>query len=139
PLGAFLSGGIDSGSVVASMALQSAAPVKTFSIGFEETAFNELDDARQVATKYRTEHHEIMVRPNSVDLVPLMVHHFDEPFGDSSAIPTYLVSQFAAQHVKVALSGDGGDELFAGYESFAAMERLKKADRLPQSARRMLS
>src|SRR6185437_13116309 len=131
PLGAFLSGGIDSGSVVASMALQSAAPVKTFSIGFEETAFNELDDARQVATKYRTEHHEIMVRPNSVDLVPLMVHHFDEPFGDSSAIPTYLVSEFAAQHVKVALSGDGGDELFAGYDRFQAIQRMQFMDRVP--------
>jgi len=139
PLGAFLSGGIDSGSVVASMALQSAAPVKTFSIGFEETAFNELDDARQVATKYRTEHHEIMVRPNSVDLVAHLVHHFDEPFGDSSAIPTYLVSQFAAQHVKVALSGDGGDELFGGYESFWAIDGMRGLDHTPQWARRALS
>lgn len=139
PLGAFLSGGIDSGSVVASMALQSAAPVKTFSIGFEEAAFNELDDARQVATKYRTEHHEIMVRPNSVDLVPRLVHHFDEPFGDSSAIPTYLVSQFAAQHVKVALSGDGGDELFGGYESFWAIDGMRGLDHTPQLLRRALA
>ena len=139
PLGAFLSGGIDSGSVVASMASQSDAPVKTFSIGFEENEYNELPAARLVAQRYGTEHHEIVLRPDSAALISRLAGDFDEPFGDSSAIPTFLVSQFAAQHVKVALTGDGGDELFAGYESFAAMERLKKADRLPQSARRMLS
>jgi asparagine synthase (glutamine-hydrolysing) len=139
PLGAFLSGGIDSGSVVASMSMQSKAPVKTFSIGFEEAAFNELDDARQVARMYKTEHHEIIVRPDSVDLILLLARHFDEPFGDSSAIPTYLVSEFAARHVKVALSGDGGDELFAGYESFWAIDRLRGLDRTPQLARRALA
>ena len=100
------------------MALQSSEPVKTFSIGFEEPGFNELSLAAAVARKNRTEHHEMIVRPDSVDLVSKLVRHFDEPFGDSSAIPTYLVSEFAAQHVKVALTGDGGDELFAGYESF---------------------
>ncbi|MGH9611571.1 MAG: asparagine synthase (glutamine-hydrolyzing), partial [Bryobacteraceae bacterium] len=126
PLGAFLSGGIDSGSVVASMASQSDAPVKTFSIGFEETEYNELPAARLVAKQYRTEHHEIVLRPDSAALISRLAGDFDEPFGDSSAIPMFLVSQFAAQHVKVALTGDGGDELFAGYESFAAMERLKK-------------
>ena len=88
---------------------------KTFSIGFEEPDFNELPLAALVARKYQTDHHEIIVRPDSVDLVSKLVRHFDEPFGDSSAIPTYLVSEFAAQHVKVALTGDGGDELFAGY------------------------
>ncbi len=139
PLGAFLSGGIDSGSVVASMAMQSKAPVKTFSIGFEEAAFNELDDARRVAEQYKTEHHEILVRPDSVELVSRLVRHFDEPFGDSSAIPTYLVSEFAARHVKVALSGDGGDELFAGYESFWAIDGLRGLDRTPQWARRALA
>ena len=139
PLGAFLSGGIDSSCVVASMALQSPEPVKTFSIGFEEAAYNELSYASLVAKKYKTDHHEILVRPDSTNLVPKLVSHFGEPFGDNSAIPTYLVSEFAVQHVKVALSGDGGDELFAGYESFAAMERLRRYDRVPQALRWLLA
>jgi asparagine synthase (glutamine-hydrolysing) len=131
PVGAFLSGGIDSSSVVASMALQSSQPVKTFSIGFEEPGFNELALAAALARKYGTEHHEMIVRPDSVDLAPKLVRHFDEPFGDSSAIPTYLVSKFAAQYVKVALTGDGGDELFAGYESFREVQRLRLLDYAP--------
>lgn len=131
PLGAFLSGGIDSSSVVASMARQSQDPVKTFSIGFEESAFNELEYARLVAQQYRTDHHEIVVRPNSLELIPKLVHHFDEPFADVSAIPTYIVSEFTARHVKVALTGDGGDELFAGYESFFAIEKQRRLDRVP--------
>ena len=139
PLGAFLSGGIDSSSVVASMAMQSTEPVKTFSIGFEEAAYNELDYARQIAGKYKTEHHEILVRPDSVGLVSRLVRHFDEPFADSSAIPTFLVSEFAARHVKVALSGDGGDELFAGYTRFAAADRLRSMDLVPRPLRSMLS
>jgi asparagine synthase (glutamine-hydrolysing) len=139
PLGAFLSGGIDSSSVVASMAMQTKEPVKTFSIGFEEPDFNELPLAALVARKYKTEHHEIIVRPNSVDLVSKLVRHFDEPFADSSAIPTYLVSEFAAQHVKVVLTGDGGDELFAGYQSFVDIQSLRRVDRVPLPARRLLS
>lgn len=139
PLGAFLSGGIDSSSVVASMARQSSSPVRTFSIGFEEAAYNELAWARMVAEKYGTDHHEIVVKPDSVSLVEKLIGHFDEPFADSSAIPTYIVSEFAARHVKVALSGDGGDELFAGYESFRIVQRLRRWDRLPQFSRRMLS
>jgi asparagine synthase (glutamine-hydrolysing) len=139
PLGAFLSGGIDSSAVVASMALQSSVPVKTFSIGFEEAAFNELSYAALLAKKYGTDHHEIMVRPDSVALVEKLVHHFDEPFADSSAIPTYIVSEFAAKHVKVALSGDGGDELFGGYESFQIVQKLRRWDAVPQFARRILS
>jgi asparagine synthase (glutamine-hydrolysing) len=139
PLGAFLSGGLDSSSVVASMSLQSPAPVKTFSIGFHEAEYNELPAARMVAERYGTEHHEILVSPDSVDLVSRLVRHFDEPFGDSSAIPTYLVSEFAARHVKVALTGDGGDELFAGYESFFAIDRLRRFDRVPLWSRRLLS
>src|SRR5271154_4948523 len=131
PVGAFLSGGIDSTSVVASVALQSPQPIKTFSIGFEEAEFNELSLAAALANKYRTEHHEMIVRPDSVHLVSKLVRHFDEPFGDSSAIPTYLVSEFAAQHVKVALTGDGGDELFAGYESFQDVRRLRLLDHVP--------
>jgi len=139
PLGAFLSGGIDSSSVVASMALQSSDPVRTFSIGFEESAFNELPYAALVARTYRTEHHEIVVRPDSVSLVQKLVDHFGEPFGDSSAIPTYIVSEFAARYVKVALSGDGGDELFGGYDSFLAVSRWEGLDRIPMFARRLLS
>ncbi len=139
PLGAFLSGGIDSSSVVASMALQSPAPVKTFSIGFEEASHNELPYARMVAQKYKTEHHEIVLNPDCVSLVPRLVDFFDEPFGDSSAIPTFLVSQFAVQHVKVALTGDGGDELFAGYDSMLGLERIARFDRVPQALRRALS
>jgi asparagine synthase (glutamine-hydrolysing) len=139
PLGAFLSGGIDSSSVVASMALQTKEPVKTFSIGFEEPEFNELPLAALVARKYNTDHHEIIVRPDSVDLVSKLVRHFDEPFADSSAIPTYLVSEFAARHVKVVLTGDGGDELFAGYQSFVDIERMRRADRIPLVARKLLS
>jgi len=139
PLGAFLSGGIDSSSVVASMALQSAEPVKTFSIGFEEAAFNELPFAAAVAKKYNTEHHEIVVKPNSVELAQKLVRQFDEPFADSSAIPTYIVSQFAVQHVKVSLSGDGGDELFGGYDSFQIVQNLQHYDAVPQPLRRLIS
>ncbi|MGC2657054.1 MAG: asparagine synthase (glutamine-hydrolyzing) [Bryobacteraceae bacterium] len=139
PLGAFLSGGIDSTSVVASMARQSPDRVKTFSIGFEESAFNELPAAALAARQFNTEHHEILVRPDSVDLVSKLVRYFDEPFGDNSSIPTYIVSEFAAQHVKVVLTGDGGDELFAGYESFFAVDRLRQFDRIPGFIRRMLS
>ena len=139
PVGAFLSGGIDSTSVVASMALQSPQPVKTFSIGFEEPGFNELSLASALARKYGTEHHHMIVRPDSVELVSKLVRHFDEPFGDSSAIPTYLVSEFAARYVKVALTGDGGDELFAGYESFLDIERLRLLDHVPRVLRALIS
>ena len=131
PLGAFLSGGIDSSSVVASMARQSREPVKTFSIGFAEASFNELPFARMVAEQYQTDHHEILVNPDSLSLVRKLASHFDEPFADVSAIPTYIVSEFTARHVKVALTGDGGDELFAGYESFFALQKLSWLDRVP--------
>jgi asparagine synthase (glutamine-hydrolysing) len=140
PLGAFLSGGLDSSSVVASMARQAnGAPVRTFSIGFEEAGFNELPHAEMVARHYGAEHHSILVRPDAVSLVSKLPHYFDEPFGDTSAIPTYLVSEFAVRHVKVALSGDGGDELFAGYVSFAKVEDLRRFDRIPGPARALLS
>jgi asparagine synthase (glutamine-hydrolysing) len=138
-VGAFLSGAIDSGSVVASMAIQSAQPVKTFSIGFEEPEFNELGAAAATARRWKTDHHELIVRPDAVALASTLVRHFDEPFGDSSAIPTYLVSEFAAQHVKVVLTGDGGDEMFAGYDSFLNIERRRKLDRIPQALRRLVS
>jgi asparagine synthase (glutamine-hydrolysing) len=139
PIGAFLSGGIDSTSVVASMALQSREPIRTFSIGFEEAGFNELSLARSVAKKYRTEHHELIVWPDSMRLVSQIARHLDEPFADSSVIPTYLVSEFAAQHVKVALSGDGGDELFAGYDSFVEVQRHRWMDFVPGVVRAMIS
>jgi asparagine synthase (glutamine-hydrolysing) len=138
PLGAFLSGGLDSSSVVASMAMQSKNPVKTFSIGFEIPEYNELPAAKLVAEKYGTEHHEIIVHPDSVNLIEKLVRHFDEPFGDSSALPTYAVSEFARRYVKVALSGDGGDELFAGYDSFVEIEKFRRFDALPQPLRALM-
>ncbi len=137
PLGAFLSGGIDSSLVVASMALQSSSPVKTFSIGFEEARYNELEYAAMVAAQYRTEHHEILVRPDSLDLITKLAWHFDEPFADSSAIPTYIVSEFAARHVKVALSGDGGDEFFAGYETLGNVAKFARLDSVPGFVRKL--
>jgi len=139
PLGAFLSGGIDSSLVVASMALQSKAPVKTFSIGFEEAAYNELYYARLVSKKYNTEHHDIVVRPNSVELIQKLVRHYDEPFADSSAIPTFIVSDFAVKHVKVALSGDGGDEFFAGYDIVRNMQRYAYVESIPPPLRQLIS
>jgi asparagine synthase (glutamine-hydrolysing) len=138
PLGAFLSGGIDSSSVVASMAMQSPLPVKTFSIGFEEQAESELPAARLVAQRFRTDHREVIVRPDAVNLVSRLIHFLDEPFGDSSAIPTFLVSEAAARHVKVALSGDGGDELFWGYESLFLLDRARRFDRLPNAVRKFI-
>lgn len=118
PLGAMLSGGTDSSAVVALMARASAGPVKTFSIGFKQADFNEADYARLVAQKFGTEHHELILEPNVVETVEVLTHSLEEPFGDSSMLPTYYVSQLARQHVTVALSGDGGDELFAGYERY---------------------
>jgi asparagine synthase (glutamine-hydrolysing) len=120
PVGVLLSGGVDSAGLVALAAGEQADPVKTFSVGFEEASFDELDRARLVATRYGTEHHEIVLRPDAVELLPKLVEAFDEPFGDSSALPTYLVSELAAGEVKVALSGEGGDELFGGYYTYVA-------------------
>jgi len=120
PVGVLLSGGVDSAGIVALAAGEQTEPVKTFSVGFEEASFDELDRARMVAERYRTEHHEIVLRPDAVELFPKLVEAFDEPFGDSSALPTYLVSELAAGEVKVALSGEGGDELFGGYYTYVA-------------------
>src|SRR6266571_337874 len=120
PVGVLLSGGIDSSALAALAAEESSERLRTFSIGFEERSFDELADARLVAERYGTQHQELVLRPDAALLVPALADVFDEPFADSSALPTYLVSQLAAEHVKVALSGEGGDELFGGYYTYAA-------------------
>jgi asparagine synthase (glutamine-hydrolysing) len=120
PVGVLLSGGIDSSALAALASEESAERVSTFSIGFEESSFDELDQARLIASRYGTDHHELILRPDAVDLLPRLIEAFDEPFADSSALPTYLVSQLAADTVKVVLSGEGGDELFGGYYTYVA-------------------
>lgn len=124
PFGAFLSGGLDSSVVVALMAHHMTQPVKTFSIGFNEARYSELSDARRVAEHLHTEHHELIVDPDATRLIERLVWHLDEPFADSSALPTYLVSELAGQHVKMVLSGDGGDEAFAGYDRYLRFLKL---------------
>jgi asparagine synthase (glutamine-hydrolysing) len=136
PLGAFLSGGIDSSAIVALMAGVMGEPVKTFTIGFDDReGFDERPYARAVAKRFGTEHHEEVVHPETVDLVERLVWHHDQPFGDSSAIPTYLLNEVARRHVTVALSGDGGDELFGGYERFAAGLAVDRVLRVPHLIR----
>ena len=138
PLGAFLSGGIDSSAVVATAAALSSAPVKTFSIGFSEPEYNELSHAGLVAMECGTDHHELTLGPDALDRMTDIAWHLDEPFGDSSAIPTYLVSQLASRSVKVVLSGDGGDELFAGYDKYLVEQRERGGRTLPTPMRRLL-
>lgn len=135
PLGAFLSGGVDSSAVVGLMARHTEQPVKTFSIGFNEDSYSELKYARLAAAHFGTEHHEFIVTPDICKLVDELVWHFDEPFADASALPTYMVSKLAREHVTVALSGDGGDELFAGYTRYAIDQRRNGFARLPQFVR----
>ena len=118
PLGAFLSGGLDSSIIVAQMARHSSGPVKTFHIDFSESEYSEKQYARAVAEKFGTDHHELVVNPSAVDILDDLVDAFDEPFGDSSAVPTWYVSEMTRKHVTVALAGDGGDESFGGYERY---------------------
>jgi asparagine synthase (glutamine-hydrolysing) len=139
PLGAFLSGGIDSSLVVALMSEQSGGKVKTFSIGFDDAAYNEVEFARVVARRYETEHHEHIVRPSALDVLPDLVWFYNEPFADSSAIPSYYLAKMTRQHVTVALNGDGGDESFAGYERYLANIMAGRFSRLPLAARRFLA
>lgn len=131
PLGAFLSGGIDSSAVVALMSEESSTPVKTFSIGFEEQDFSELHHARRVAAHVGADHHEFIVRPDALEVLPILVEHYGEPYADSSAVPTYYVARETRKHVTVALNGDGGDESFAGYERYAAMRLAETYHRIP--------
>jgi asparagine synthase (glutamine-hydrolysing) len=138
PLGAFLSGGIDSSAIVALMSELATEQVKTFSIGFDEQDFSEIKHARRVAKRFGTEHHEFVVRPDALEILPLLVRHYGEPYADSSAIPTYYLAKMTRQHVTVALTGDGGDESFAGYERYAAMRIAERYHRLPRFVRKQM-
>ena len=131
PLGAFLSGGIDSSIVVGLMAELSSRPVKTFSIGFTEESYSELEHARRIAELWGTDHHEFVVEPDALEVLPMLVRHYGEPYADSSAVPTYYVSKMTSGHVTVALNGDGGDESFAGYERYWANRQADRIASIP--------
>jgi asparagine synthase (glutamine-hydrolysing) len=139
PLGAFLSGGVDSSLVVALMAEAGLGRVKTFSIGFDEAVYNELPHAKAVAERFGTEHHEAVVRPDAVALLPKMVWHYNEPYADSSAIPTFYLAEMTRRHVTVALNGDGGDEGFGGYERYPASLAAARIDHIPRPLRRLVA
>jgi asparagine synthase (glutamine-hydrolysing) len=138
PLGAFLSGGIDSSAIVATASALTATPLKTFSIGFKERDYDELGHARVVAEAFQTEHYDLTLGPDALGRLEDLAWHLDEPFGDSSAIPTYMVSKLASESVKVVLSGDGGDELFAGYDKYVVEQRERSHAPLPALARSVL-
>ncbi len=138
PVGAFLSGGIDSSTVAAMMSRSRRGDrIKTFSIGFSEADFDELAHARRVAALLGTDHHDLVLRPDVVQMTEDLAWYLDEPFGDTSAIPTYMVSKLASEHVKVVLTGDGGDELFAGYDKYVVEARERRYDRVPAPLRKM--
>ena len=137
PIGFFLSGGVDSSTVVALASEVSGQRLETFSIGFDEARYDEREYARYVARKFRTRHHEFLLEPGSIEIIEQIAWHTDEPFADSSALPTWYLSQLTRQHVKVTLSGDGGDEMFAGYDSYRGhvlSERLRKLPGFVRSA-----
>ena len=139
PLGAFLSGGVDSSVVVSEMAAAAAEPVKTFSIGFDVESYNELPRARLIADRFATDHHELTVKPDAVELIPRVVRHYGEPYADPSAIPSFYVAEFARRHVTVALNGDGGDENFGGYRRYVANAATARIDQLPRGIRRAIA
>lgn len=132
PLGAFLSGGIDSSAVVASMAQAMSRPVRTFCVGFDDAKFDERPFARQVAEKFGTEHTELVVKAPVADILPRLIWHYDEPFGDSSAVPSYAIAELTRQYVTVVLNGDGGDESFAGYDRYVVNRRARMGDAMPR-------
>lgn len=133
PLGAFLSGGVDSSIVVGLMARESSRPVKTFSIGFEEASFNELAHAKRIAERWKTEHHEFVIRPDAAEILPMLVRHYGEPYADTSAMPTYYLSKMTRDSVTVALNGDGGDESFVGYARYKGNQLAELVRRFPGS------
>lgn len=135
PVGAFLSGGVDSSAVVAMMARHSSSRVKTFCIGFDEKDYDERAYARMVAERYDTDHHEMVIRPNAMEILPKLIWHYNEPFADPSAVPTYYVSEIARKHVTVVLNGDGGDESFLGYSRYNQCLRSEWISLIPRSIR----
>lgn len=139
PLGAFLSGGIDSSAVVSYMAQAMATPVRTFVAGFEQSAFDERHFARMVAERYGTDHTELIVKAPVADILPRLIWHYDEPFGDASAVPSYAIAALTRQHVTVVLNGDGGDENFAGYDRYLAQRLTRYGDTIPRGAWRTLA
>lgn len=139
PLGAFLSGGVDSSAVVSYMARAMSRPVRTFSVGFDDATFDERDFARQVAEQYRTHHMELVVNAPVKDILPRLVWHYDEPFGDSSAVPSYAIAELTRKHVTVVLNGDGGDENFAGYDRYAQDNLVRRGEFVPLQIRRQLA
>ena len=139
PLGAFLSGGIDSSAVVAYMAQEMAAPVRTFAVGFEESAFDERRFARIVAERYGTDHTELIVKAPVTDILPRLVWHYDEPFGDASAVPSYAIAALTRQYVTVVLNGDGGDENFAGYDRYFMHRLICHGDKVPRQVWRTVA
>jgi asparagine synthase (glutamine-hydrolysing) len=139
PLGVFLSGGTDSSAVVAYMARAMDRPVRTFSVGFEDAAVDERPFARMVAEHYSTEHTELVVKASAIDILPRLVWHYDQPFGDPSAVPSYAIAELTRQYVTVALNGDGGDESFAGYDRYVPNRRARYGDVLPPALRRAVA
>jgi asparagine synthase (glutamine-hydrolysing) len=137
PLGAFLSGGIDSSAVVAAMADQMSEPVKTFSIGFPDADFDEVRFARTIAERFATEHHEFVVEPHALEIMPKLARHYGEPFADPSALPSFYLAQLTSQYVTVALNGDGGDESFAGYRRYISNDLAAHFNWMPESVRRL--